>query len=315
MSHNLQRLTSFLTGMAMRSESRSRQALHEWVSETLPTVSLAGDIANAWLCHHMAGIEEVTLLDIGPGTGRQAVDLVRRLGALESRPRVTVVAVEPDAVSLRTAEHNLLEAAQVYGLDLHVMGFHALVEELDPSFWALVASLQGTLLVHAAFALHHVRGRSEGEDARDTVLRRLRMLQPRALVLVESSSDHSVADPDQRFHNGWRHYGRLSQLVDRLALSQEHTDTLKAFLAKDLKELLCDSGEHPSLHYEHVSGWWRRLAKAGFTRADVPDALEMGSHPWVQPLREPGYVGLQYDGEALVAVLCATPASGAPHPE
>ncbi|WP_164011073.1 GRAS family protein [Pyxidicoccus trucidator] len=314
MSHNLQRLTSFLTGTAMWTEPSSRQALHEWVAETLPTVSMAGAIANAWLCHHMAGLDEVVLLDIGPGTGRQAVDLVRRLGAREDRPRrLTVVAVEPDAVCLRSAEHNLLEAAQVYGLEVHVMAFHALVEELDPSFWALVASLRGTLLVHSAFALHLVRGKSSGEEARDAVLRRLRMLEPKALVLVEPSSDHSVADADQRFHNGWRHYGRLSQLVDRLALPQEHTETLKAFLARDLRDLLCDCADLSSLHHEQVSGWWRRLARAGFRRDDVPDSLETGSHPWVHPLRQPGYVGLQYDGETLVAVLCATPAARGSH--
>ncbi len=314
MSHNLQRLTSLLSGMAVRGESRSRQSLEEWVAETLPTVSMAGAIANDWLCHHLAGLDDAVLLDIGPGTGRQAVDLLRRLGARADRPRrLTVVAVEPDAVSLRAAEHNLHEAAQVYGLDVHVMPFQALVEDLDPSFWALVASLHGPLLVHSAFALHHVRGTSAGEEARDTVLRRLRILEPKALVLVEPSSDLSVTDADQRFYNGWRHFGRLSQLVDKLALSPQDTEALKAFLSRDLKDLLGDSDAHTAKRHESVSGWWRRLARAGFSRQDVPDSLDIGSHPWVQPRRHPGYVGLEYDGETLVAVLCASPAARNPH--
>jgi hypothetical protein len=314
MSHNLQRLTSLLSGMAVHGESRSRQSLEEWVAETLPTVFMASAIANDWLCHLLAGLDEAVLLDIGPGTGRQAVDLLRRLGARADRPRrLTLVAVEPDAVSLRAAEHNLLEAAQVYGLDVHVMPFQSLVEDLDPSFWALVASLQGPLLVHAAFALHHVRGTSAGEETRDTVLRRLRMLEPRALVLVEPSSDHSVTDAEQRFYNGWRHFGRMSQLIDRLELPPRDTEALKAFLSRDLKDLLGDSAEHTAKRHESVSGWWRRLARAGFSREDVPEALELGSHPWVQPCRHPGHVSLDHDGETLVAVLCARPASRSPH--
>lgn len=309
LSQNLQRLTSFLSELAGHGESRSRQALAEWRSNALPTVAMAERIANAWLCHHLAGLDEAVLLDIGPGTGRQGVDLLRRLGAREDRPRrLTMVAVEPDAVSLRTAEHNLLEAAQTYGLDVHVMPFHSRVEDLDPSFWPLVASLHGTLVAHAAFALHHVRGKSADEEARDGVLRRLRMLEPRALVLVEPSLDLSAADPDPRFRNAWRHYGLTFQLMDRLSLPPEHRDAVHRFLVRELEAVLGDSDDLRSRRYEHVRGWWRRLARAGFTRADIPDALDTGAHPQLQPRRYPGYVGLDVGDETLVAVLCATPA-------
>ncbi|MBZ4421578.1 GRAS family protein [Myxococcus sp. RHSTA-1-4] len=308
MSLNLQRLTTLLSGLAMHDAPRSRQELEELTADALPTVSLAGPIANALLCHHMAGLEDVVLLDIGPGSGRQWVDLVRQLGAREDRPRrLTVVAVEPDAVSLRAAEHNLLEASQAYGLEAHVMPFHALVEELDPSFWALVASLPGTLLVHAAFALHHVQGVAMGEERRDGVLRRLRMLEPKALVLVEPSSDHQVADLERRFHNGWRFYGQTFHLVDQLPLAPADKDAIKTFLARELEGLLADSEGRYSKRYEHVSGWCRRLERAGFAPAAIPGSLDLGAHPWVQPQRHPGYVGLDYRGETLVAVLCATP--------
>jgi hypothetical protein len=307
MSHNLQRLTSFLSGMAPRGETRSRVALEELVADTLPTVSMAGPIANALLCHHMAGLEDVVLLDIGLGSGRQAVDLVRRLGQLEDRPRrLTVVAVEPDAVRLRAAEHNLLEASQVYGLEVHVMGFHARVEELDPSFWALVASLSGTLLVHAAFALHHLHGKVDGEEVRDGVLRRLRMLEPKALVLIEPSSDHQAAGPEQRFRGGWRYYGLTFQLVDQLAVPSHDKDALKTALVRELEDVLADAGRRRSPRHEHVSDWWRRLARTGFARAELPHFLVLGAHPRVRPQRYPGYVGLDYHGETLVAVLCAT---------
>jgi hypothetical protein len=314
LSHNLQRLTSFLSGLAGHGESRSRQALAERVSDALPTVAMAGCIANEWLCHHLAGLDEAVLLDIGLGTGRQGVDLLRRLGAREDRPRhLTVIAVEPDAVSLRTAEHNLLEAAQTYGLDVHVLAFHSLVEELEPSFWPIVAAMPGTLLVHSAFALHHVRGKVADDEARDGVLRRLRMLEPKALILVEPSLDVSTSDPEQRFRQGWRYVGLTFQLVDRLALPQEDRDAIRRFLVRELEAVLDDSDDSRSKRYEHVRGWWRRLARAGFARDDVPTSLDLGSHPQMQPRRYPGYVGLDVSDETLVAVLCATPVARDPH--
>ncbi|QSQ21232.1 hypothetical protein JY651_39550 [Pyxidicoccus parkwayensis] len=310
MSHNLQRLTSFLSGLAGHGEARSRQALLERVSEVLPTVSLAGRIANEWLCHHLAGLDEAILLDIGPGTGKQGVDLLRRLGSREDRPRhLTIVAVEPDAVSLRAAEHNLLEAAQAYRLDVQVMAFHSLVEELDPAFWALLSSIGGTLLVHSAFALHHLRGTVAGEELRDILLRRLRMLEPKALVLAEPSLDLSGPDPDESFRQAWRHFGLTFQVMDRLALPPEESDAIRRFLVRELEAILNDSDDTGSKRFEHVRAWWRRLARAGFTRGELPPTLDIGSHPHIQPRGYPGYVGLDVSDETLVAVMCATPAA------
>ncbi|HZI16509.1 MAG TPA: GRAS family protein [Myxococcus sp.] len=274
-------------------------------TDALPHVALAGQLANALLCQHLAGLEDAVLLDIGPGSGNQGVELLRQLGQREDRPRrLTVVLVEPDAMSLRAAENNLLEAAEAYGFPVEVMGFQALVEELDPSFWAVLASLPGTLLVHAAFALHQVHG-----EQRDAVLRRLRMLEPRALVLVEPNSDHASEDLEQRFRNCWRYFRRVFDLVDALALPEPERDALKLALGREIEDVLRGPEEHRARRHESVSGWWRRLQRAGFTRAALPAPSLPAPHPRVHPQRYPGYAGLDFDGETLVAVLCATPAS------
>lgn len=277
--------------------------------DALPQVALAGRIANALLCHQMAGQEEVVLLDLGSGSGRGTVDLVRQLGGHEDRPRrLTVVAVEPDAVGLAATEHGVLEAAEAYGLEADVLGFHGLVEELDPSFWAVVASLPGALLVHAAFVLHHVHGKVGDEDQRDAVLRRLRMLEPKALVLAEPSVDHSVEDLEQRFRNCWHYFCLVFDLVDRLELPRREQDALKVCLGREIEDILRGPGERRATRHESVSGWWRRLERAGFIRSEVPAALVPGPHRLVRPHRYPGYAGLDYAGETLVSVLCATPA-------
>jgi hypothetical protein len=253
----------------------------------------------------MAGLEDAVLLDIGPGDGQRGVELLRQLGRREDRPRrLTLVLVEPDAVSLRAAEHNLLEAAQAYGIPTEVMAFQALVEELDPSFWAVLGSLQGALLVHAAFSLHHVHG-----EQRDAVLRRLHMLEPRALVLVEPNSDHASEDLEQRFRNGWLYFRRVFDLVDALELPAPERDALKLSLGREIEDVLRGPEEHRAIRHESVSGWWRRLERAGFTRAELLIPSVSGAHPRVRAQRYPGYTGLDVDGETLVAVLCATPAS------
>jgi hypothetical protein len=303
----------FARALSRRLSPEPLDALNAWLRaresprhlEPLPHVTLAGHVANTLLCQHMAGLQDVVLLDIGPGAGAQSVELLRQLGQRGAGPRrLTVVAVEPDAVGLRATEHNLVEASHAYGIPTDVLGFHALVEELDPVFWAVLASLPGTLLVHAAFALNHVHGPGQ----REALLRRLRMLEPRALVLVEPSSDHASEDLESRFRNCWHYFHRLFELVDRLELPRPERDALKLSLGRDIEDILRGPEERRATRHESVSGWWRRLERAGFKRSELP-VPSVPAHPWVRPQRYPGYTGLDFAGETLVAVLCATPAT------
>src|SRR5206468_3737092 len=158
------------------------------VAQHLPTVALAGRVGNEVLAGFLAGQEVATLLDLGIGTGRQEVELLRLLAQRGELPQMLhVVAVEPDAGSLIQSGSDLAIVADELGVALDFTPVHKLVEELDEGDWAWFASFPGPLVVNAAFALHHVRG-GEGGRARDEVFRRLRAAGAQAVVLCEPNS-------------------------------------------------------------------------------------------------------------------------------
>lgn len=285
-------------------------SLFNLVAERLPMVGLAGRIANDLLCGLLQGHEEATLLDVGLGTGRQEVALLRTLvesgGTLR---RLTVVGVEPDAGSLRQAETSLTAVARELGLTLRFLGIPKVIEALDEDDWGLLRDTPGPRLVHSAFALHHM---AAGVDRQD-IFHRLRAVEPAAVVLVEPNSDHATDSLPQRFHNAWHHFSHNFELVDELGLPERERNGIKLFFGREFEDILgaVDDSQRYERH-ERVETWGKRLRTAGFTPA--PAARLAGGwsfpHPAVHIHQGPGYVGVGYKKETLVTVLCATAEAG-----
>ncbi len=285
-------------------------SLFNLLATHLPTVALAGPIANALLARFLGGHDEVTLLDIGIGSGRQETALLYALARAGRLPRrLNLVAVEPDAESLETARASLAAAAGALGMELRFTGINRVVEELDAADWERVAAYHAPLVVHAAFAAHHLR-RAGTSCPRDDLFRRLRELDPDAVVLAEPSSDHHTSSLRARFENAWHHFGLTFRLIDRLGVGDAEAAAMKMFFAREIEDILGNDEEARCERHEPVEAWMERLRRAGFTPyADLGFARELPSeHVRVAP-RE-GYVGLDYADETLVAVICAT--SGVP---
>ncbi|WNG51410.1 GRAS family protein [Archangium minus] len=281
-------------------------SLFNLVAERLPMVGLAGQIANDVLCRLLSGHEEATLLDVGLGTGRQEVALLRTLKASGAAPRrLTVVGVEPDTDSLRRAEVSLLETAQELGIKLRFRGIPKVIEALDASDWGLLRDCPGPRVVHSAFALHHM---AAGVDRQD-IFHRLRAVEPTAVVLCEPNSDHVTDSLSQRFHNVWNHFSHNFDMVDELGLPARERNGIKLFFGRELEDILgvVDDSQRYERH-ERVETWVERLSNAGFSPA--PARLLEGSwsfpHPTVHIRQGPGYVGVGHREEMLVPVICAT---------
>ncbi|WP_304466050.1 GRAS family protein [Vitiosangium sp. GDMCC 1.1324] len=281
-------------------------ALFNLVAERLPMVNLAGRIANDVMCRLFAGHEEASLLDVGLGMGRQEVALLRTLKARGTAlRRLTVVAVEPDGDSLRTAEAALLGVARELGIALHFRGIPKVIEALDEDDWRLLGDNPGPRVVHAAFALHHM---AAGAD-RQELFHRLRAVEPSAVVLVEPNSDHATDSLPERFHNVWHHFSHNFDLVDELDLPPRERNGIKLFFGRELEDILgvVDDSQRYERH-ERVETWLERLRHAGFSPASA--LLLEGSwsfpHPSVHVRQGPGYVGVGYREEMLVPVICAT---------
>jgi hypothetical protein len=294
----------------LRQFERTQISLFNLLAQHLPTVQMAGPMANEVLAGYIGGHDEVTLLDVGIGSGRQEVGLLYLLATQRRLPRkLNVIAIEPDAGSLLEAGESLAEAAQTLGVELEFHAVHKVVEELDETDWRLFGSFGAPLVVLGAFAVHHVRS-TGGTSARDTLFRRLRALQPDAVVLCEPSSNHDSPSLRERFEASWHHFGLTFRIIDGLRIGGGEKSAMKMFFAREIEDILANAEESRCERHEPVDAWVRRLREAGFTPCTD---FGMVAGPTAGPVRvavRDGYLGLDYGDETLVAIVCAT--SGVP---
>ncbi|HEY0019566.1 MAG TPA: GRAS family protein [Longimicrobium sp.] len=294
----------------LRQFERTQISLFNLLAQHLPTVQMAGPMANEVLAGYIGGHDEVTLLDVGIGSGRQEVGLLYLLATQRRLPRkLNVIAIEPDAGSLLEAGESLAEAAQTLGVELEFHAVHKVVEELDETDWRLFGSFGAPLVVLGAFAVHHVRS-TGGTSARDTLFRRLRALQPDAVVLCEPSSNHDSPSLRERFEASWHHFGLTFRIIDGLQIGGGEKSAMKMFFAREIEDILANAEESRCERHEPVDAWVRRLREAGFTPCTD---FGMVAGPTAGPVRVAvcdGYLGLDYGDETLVAIVCAT--SGVP---
>lgn len=281
-------------------------SLFNLVAQHLPTVSLTAPLANELLARFVGGNDEVTLLDIGIGSGQQEVAMLRLLAQQGRLPRkLNVIAIEPDAGSLIESHSALFEATAQAGVELEFVPVHRVVEDVTDEEWAQFAAYDCPLVVNASFAAHHIRC-TEGEPLRDEVFRRLRELDPDAVVLAEPSSNHHAASLVERFENAYYHFGLTFRLIDQLDVTPQEAAALKMFFAREIEDIVANAEETRCERHEPVEVWVERLRRAGFTPyADFEFARDM-RHPLVRVAPRDGHVALEYAEEPLVAVICAT---------
>jgi Fe2+ transport system protein FeoA len=296
----------------LRQFETTQISLFNLLARHLPTVQMAGPLANEVLAGYVGGNDEVTLLDVGIGSGRQEVALLYQLGTQRRLPRkLNVIAIEPDAGSLLEAGESLAEAALMLGVDLEFHPVHKVVEELDDADWRFFGSFGAPLVALSAFAVHHVRSTGRG-SARDAFFRRLRALAPDAVVLCEPSSDHDSPSLRERFEAAWHHFGLTFRLIDELEIGDAEKSAMKMFFAREIEDILGNAEETRCERHEPVDAWVRRLREAGFVPCTDFGLVGRSSAGPVRVAVRNGYLGLDYGDETLVAIVCATSGVVAP---
>ncbi|GAC1653749.1 MAG: hypothetical protein NVS4B3_17090 [Gemmatimonadaceae bacterium] len=291
----------------LRQFERSQISLFNLVARHLPTVSLAGRIANDLLSQVIAPHAEVTLIDIGIGTGRQEVVLLRMLAERGALPeRLTILAVEPDGESLRTAERVLRTAANDLAIDFAFEGIDCVIEDVADATWRRIARSSGTLIAHGAFAVHHIRLGNGDRDPREELFQRLHHAGVADVVLCEPNSDHHTPVYYRRFANCWQHFEQTFDLIQQLDVPAEDRTAMKMFFAREIEDILGNSEEHRCERHESVNSWIARLGRAGFVPAGPLSVSDLLADRSVGVTPYEGYVGIDYGEDTLVAVICAT---------
>ncbi|HEX8391766.1 MAG TPA: GRAS family protein [Longimicrobium sp.] len=306
LSRRLECGTREALNLYLRRFEQTQISLFNLLAQHLPTVAMAGPLANEVLADALAGHDEATLLDVGIGSGRQEAALLRLMAARGTLPRALhLIAVEPDAGSLLEAGEALQATAQELGVELHFYPVHGVAEELSEVDWAWFGTFAAPLVVLGAFAVHHVRS-ARGTDARDHLFRRLRALNPAALVLCEPSSDHNTGSLMDRFQAAWHHFGLTFRLIDSLELGEADKAAMKMFFAREIEDIVAGPEASRCERHEPVDAWVRRLREAGFVAAPGLEAYQGRREAGVSVRAHDGFLGLDYQDETLVAILCAT---------
>ncbi|QSQ21981.1 GAI protein2C [Pyxidicoccus parkwayensis] len=296
-------------------EQEARQIdLFRLLMTHMPLASAADAVANALLVGLLRGHSEATLLDVGIGQARQDCGLLRELAKAGALPkRLTLVGVDPSGASLGQAEGAVAEVAREVGVAVRFVGLETPVESLADATWAALRGVPRPLVVNAAFALHHVAETPDsGGAARDRVLRRLRALEPTGLVLCEPNVDHHRAPVRERFRNAWNHFTRIFELLDTLDVPKQERAAIKRFFGREVDDVVGTVDESARCErHETAQSWLDRLRRAGFEPLETLARVRPSDvHPAVTLRREPGFVGISYRDDTLVAVLGARPVEG-----
>ncbi|NUO63927.1 MAG: GAI protein2C [Gemmatimonadaceae bacterium] len=282
--------------------------LFNLVARHLPTVGAAGAVANRLLARHLANRPAVTLLDIGIGTARQEVALLHEMAREGTLPeQLTVIAIEPNAHCLAEAQRVLRAAADELRLDLRFRGICAVIEDLTAQQWATLRADESPLVVHAAFAMHHIRDtRTSG---RDDVFARLRALDADAVILCEPNADHHTESFFRRFESAWDHFSRTFRLIDGLDVSPRERRAMKLFFTREIEDILANDEGTRCERHEPSGAWVERLTRSGFYPASDLDGVATVEGAAIAASAHEGYVGLDFEGTTLVSILCATRAA------
>jgi tellurite resistance protein len=291
--------------------------LFNLLATKVPTVSLTGPIANNLLAMFMIGRDEVSLIDVGIGTGRQEVHLLHLLAARKVLPKkLTIVGIEPSLDSLEEAGWVISAAALEVNADVEFRPIQKLAEQFLDEDWEGLKKLPGDILINEAFAVHHIISPDGGPDLRDRVLKRLCELDPLAFVLSEPSSDHHTNDLAQRFANCFHHFTLTFKLIDELDIEERDKNALKVcFFGREIEDILGNGERFRTERHEAATAWLSRLERAGFVRYNGFGSLAAFAHDKIQVAAHDGYVGLDYQDETLVAVMCAIPERRMKHDE
>jgi GRAS domain family protein len=303
----------YLAGFAARLDGAKQGNLY-LRAEKVPQIDLFGvlrrhlpvlraaRLANDNLLPVLRGHGSATVLALGIGPGHQECDLVARAPRLRS---LTVIGVDVAGGSLTAARTALRTAGYQAGTTVEFHAVESAAEDLDESAWDLVRQAPRPLVVTASFALHYMRD-TDGLDARAVLFRRLRDLEPAAVALCESDSDHHHVPLRARFANSWHHYGTLFAAIDSTSATRSEKAAMKQFFGREIQNVIGACDEDRVERHEPVHAWADRLVDQGF-RLLRPHPPEPEAREGFTAVARPAHIELAYRDTPLAAVLLAEP--------
>lgn len=278
------------------------------MAEAVPFVYIGHYLANQYLVEAAQGSKSVTVFDIGIGSGKQVIQLLRLLEAADSGVQsVNIIGLDPVLQNLESSGKAIDEIRPELPFRLKFYPFCKLVENLSKEDFETIKKTGGdTLLINSAFSFHHTSHPLNDQNTRTNLLKRLATLEPRLLTLVEPSSNHDTEELPKRLHHCWQHFGNVYALVDEANIDVSHKYLIKEkFFGREIRNIFGVSDYFRCERHEEYESWLLRLHRAGFKPFEYT-GLSVDLPSYCQYTVSKGLVRMDYNDITIVAVMAYT---------
>lgn len=273
--------------------------LFDILIKKFPFVKYSQLITNNAIIETMTDADEVCIIDIGVGQGTQMLHVIEGAKKLKTLKKLQIIGIEPFKEALQLAEANINSCNEAVHFEIQFVGLNKFVEEVD---FELLGNLNGTLIVNASLALHHI----QDMEQRQAVIKSVKKLNPDAFILIEPNVNHFETDFATRFMNCYQHYYNIFMVIDRLDIDAKDKTGLKLFFGREIEDVIGKEEKDRYEKHEKAISWIQRLEGCGFqlNHSILKSPVESEAGVKIQYHKE-GFLGFTNETETVLAVMCA----------
>lgn len=229
--------------------------------------------ANGAIAEAMKDEVNVHIIDFQIGQGSQWIPLIQAFAARPGGPpRIRITGIDDFTSAyargggLNIVAQRLSKLAKIFKVPFEFTSAAISGSEVKPGNFGI---RQGeALAVNFAFVLHRVPDESLGsENHRDSLLRKVKRLNPKVVTLVEQELSTNTVTFYPRFLEAVDYYTAMFESID-VTLPREHKVRINVeqhCLARDVVNIIACEGTERVERHELVGKWRSRFEMAGFS--------------------------------------------------
>lgn len=267
--------------------------------EKFPFVKYSQLITNNSIIETIGNSESVSIIDIGIGQGVQMANVIESAKKLSNLKMLQIIGIEPFADALKISEQYITTLQKEVHFKIEFTGINQFIEDTD---FTSLNILSDNLIINASLALHHI----QSKDKRNDTIAKIKLLNPKAFILIEPNVNHFTSNFSARFYNCYNHYYNIFMVIDRLDIHEKDKQSLKLFFGREINDVIGKEEKDRYEKHELAVDWISRLETYGFTMK--PEML-------ISPVKEDagvlihqhnaGYLGFTNEEETVLAVIFA----------
>ncbi|MFZ6861724.1 GRAS family protein [Undibacterium sp. Ji67W] len=306
---------------ADQSKPVSMMRAFDILTNSTPFVQFAYNAINLAILSQSAHMKRLHIIDIGIGSGYQwsaLFAILKGTSFLPNRIRIT-------AIDIPSTESKLIEVGERLSKEANEIGFEfsftSLIGKAEEVNFEEIKLISGEyLVINAALSLHHTPtddAITKASHSRESLLSRLRQLNPQLFTLVETDANNNSRQFKDRCLEAFQHYMHVFNALEDYfpRTAKERAILENEFFGREIANILTSEGINRVERHERKEVWADQLQNAGFCYLDNVFARTNRTLKNVIPLPVPFEVFhtpyglcLYVNNRSLFAASCWRPA-------